>query len=277
MKKLLLTLCLFVFWGYGAAVFAQCTPDTSLKNVGIYPEDSLPSGEIGKPYQAVIQVVLPKDTSVVIFGQTVSASFCSFAVDTLFLPPGLTYQCNDPDCEWDVDHTPGAISRGCIYISGTPLARMDTLRGLIKITPGYIDSVNNNACDADSFRNENRAIWPFIQAFLTQDYANRMHIGGFGVAIEDPLARERLQLQLYPNPAGAQFGLDFVLDKPQQVSAALYDLMGRRVAFLFDEQLPAGQISREFPSGHLNDGMYLLQLSLQEPAVRISQKLIIKQ
>ncbi len=113
MMKHLLVLVVFAFIGSISFSNAQCTPDLSITNPGIYPDSAtgLPSGTAGVAYSEVIQVKVLTDTvfnnwPVVISNITITS--------VSGLPPGLSYSCNPSSCVF-----PGG-SNGCILLSGTP-------------------------------------------------------------------------------------------------------------------------------------------------------------
>lgn len=92
-----------------------CIPDSQYTSGGIYPE-SLPPHCQNEAYNQVITAVVPKDTLVPIppFG-TLNAPINFIRLDTVLnLPPGISYQCVPPTCEF-----PGGSS-GCILMTGTP-------------------------------------------------------------------------------------------------------------------------------------------------------------
>lgn len=107
MKKLLLAF--FVLFS-GANLFAQCTIDTTYTQPGIYP-DTLPSGTVGQAYSTDITFLMPLDT--------MGYPFTNFQIQTVTLPVGLTWICNNwsNGCNYD----PQANQFGCVNISGTPL------------------------------------------------------------------------------------------------------------------------------------------------------------
>ena len=68
-------------------------------------------GNLNAMYDQVVQVRVPNDTSVA--GLTVQID--SFQLDYINdLPPGLSYNCDDPNCTW------AGGSNGCVRIFGTP-------------------------------------------------------------------------------------------------------------------------------------------------------------
>jgi hypothetical protein len=82
-------------------------------------------------------------------------------------------------------------------------------------------------------------------------------------------------LKLFPNPASENLHLTYTLDKQSSVSIKLYDLEGRKVADLLNENLEAGEQSFDaaLPST-LGKGIYNLNLSVD--GVVTIKKLMIK-
>ncbi len=118
MNKNLLTIliCLFTFVAAQQG-FSQCTPVPT--NTALISPDTIVnfvSGTVGIPYQQVVLVHPPSDTTATVppFG-AIAVHINHIQVDNVSnLPPGLTYACNPSTCDF-----PGGVS-GCILISGTP-------------------------------------------------------------------------------------------------------------------------------------------------------------
>jgi hypothetical protein len=67
-------------------------------------------------------------------------------------------------------------------------------------------------------------------------------------------------LQNYPNPFNAH--IRFVLPEPQGVELIVYDLLGRRVKTLMDEQLQAGVHNVIFNASDYPSGVYFARLEI---------------
>lgn len=115
MKKILLAI---------SAVFAisfanaQCTPDPQYTEPGIFPDSAtnfLPAQEL-VAYAQTVTAVVPADTCVVIiFPPCTVLSMDSIVVESVTgLPTGLTFQCDNAQCQY-----PGGQT-GCAIISGIP-------------------------------------------------------------------------------------------------------------------------------------------------------------
>jgi hypothetical protein len=78
--------------------------------------------------------------------------------------------------------------------------------------------------------------------------------------------------QNYPNPFNPSTTIGFTLAKSEQVSLTVYDLMGREVATLMNnEQRPAGYNSIVFNALNLSSGVYFYTLSTN--TVKLTQKM----
>jgi hypothetical protein len=94
-----------------------CTPLTNFPgNQGILP-DVLPAAYLDAPYTAVMQLKAPADTNVVFNNNTVRFVVDSMRlVQTLGLPPGISFECNPTNCMLLGGQT------GCALISGQATA-----------------------------------------------------------------------------------------------------------------------------------------------------------
>lgn len=64
----------------------------------------------------------------------------------------------------------------------------------------------------------------------------------------------------YPNPFRNQTTIRYELPRPVQVQLAVYDVLGRRVKVLVDEQQPAGRKELHFDAAELPSGTYFYRL-----------------
>jgi len=97
------------------AVQAQnCTPDTTIKVPGFYP-NKLADGNVGTPYSQTVMVLSFKDTSVVVGGSKQNVTIDSLKLTKVIgLPTGMGYVCFEPRCIY----LPTKVR--CIKINGTP-------------------------------------------------------------------------------------------------------------------------------------------------------------
>ncbi len=64
----------------------------------------------------------------------------------------------------------------------------------------------------------------------------------------------------YPNPFRQQTALSFTLPSPERVRLAVYDVLGREVAVLFDGTAEAGRHEATLDGSGLPSGVYLWRL-----------------
>lgn len=67
--------------------------------------------------------------------------------------------------------------------------------------------------------------------------------------------------QNYPNPFNPTTAVSYRLPEVSEVTLVLYDLLGREVATLVDEERPAGVSTVTFDASHLTSGIYLYRLT----------------
>lgn len=79
--------------------------------------------------------------------------------------------------------------------------------------------------------------------------------------------------QNYPNPFNAATRIRFAIPSGGATSLRVYDLLGREVAVLMDETLPAGIYTGQFDASQLSSGMYIYVLTAG--GNRISKKMLL--
>lgn len=109
--KQIITCILFFF--VGSQVYSQCTIDTNPTDPGVYPP-VLPTGCVGKQYDATVTLVFPADT--VLFGFTIPIDSISYTISNV--PAGLTSFCHNSDCKI-IGNAPN-LPRGCVGFTGIP-------------------------------------------------------------------------------------------------------------------------------------------------------------
>jgi hypothetical protein len=97
------------------------------------------------------------------------------------------------------------------------------------------------------------------------------------IGIEDnsgpSLDREGLRVRCVPNPFQRSLTLCFNVPVAGRVSATVFDITGREVARLLDNELPAGQVQARWNPGTASEGVYVLKVT--EPAGTTTEKLIL--
>jgi len=97
---------------------------------------------------------------------------------------------------------------------------------------------------------------------------------GLATAVEtySDLVPEAFQLaQNYPNPFNPATTIQFSISKAGRYSINVYNVLGQKVASLFDKTVAAGSYSIRFDAAHLSSGMYIYTLT--GDGVNISKKM----
>jgi hypothetical protein len=71
-------------------------------------------------------------------------------------------------------------------------------------------------------------------------------------------------LQNYPNPFNAITTIEFILPGPQKAKVTVYDLLGREVGTMIDEDKQAGFHFIIFDASGLSSGVYFYRLQAGE-------------
>lgn len=80
-------------------------------------------------------------------------------------------------------------------------------------------------------------------------------------AVEHTELANRFELfQNYPNPFNPSTTIRFSIPEATQVSLSIYDVLGRQVAMLVDENMSAGTHTVSFDAGALSSGVYLYRI-----------------
>lgn len=222
-RKILIILTTIFIWGNSQAQI--CIPDTSLKTVG-YKPDSLKSGKTGVAYSEVISVLAPKDTMVKFSGFDVKATIDSILLTNILgMPPGLTYSCENTNCQYSYKRV------GCAKISGTPTSGgVFPLRICIL---GFAKVLGNKINQPDT-------------------------VDRFRIIVDGPNGVYRLEensiWQLKPNPAQKVLQImNIGLLQPKDFQ--ILDLNGK----VLPNAAKAHQNSIQFEIDNLNSGVYIVR------------------
>ena len=87
---------------------------------------------------------------------------------------------------------------------------------------------------------------------------------GYVTAIEDEqeiaLPKEFILYQNYPNPFNPETQIKYAIPKNAHVKIELFDMIGRKIKTLIDEQKFAGYHTLRFEAGNLASGVYLYSI-----------------
>ncbi|UCC79716.1 MAG: T9SS type A sorting domain-containing protein [Candidatus Zixiibacteriota bacterium] len=81
-------------------------------------------------------------------------------------------------------------------------------------------------------------------------------------------------LRNYPNPFNASTNIEFTLPEEAQVELSVYNILGQKVADLFDERKPAGAHSMTWDAGAYPSGVYFARLETEGYSKNIKMVLL---
>ena len=145
-----------------------------------------------------------------------------------------------------------------VLLLGSPQAQAQTLR------LQHLDSPTL-AVEAGSYRHMVSVGAPTLGAPLAVRQAlYRLGDGGGEVLAESEAVPSSFALEgNYPNPFNPTTTIPFALPEASQVTLAVYDLLGRRVAVLVEREMAAGRHEAVFEAGHLSSGVYLVRMQTE--------------
>ena len=110
---------------------------------------------------------------------------------------------------------------------------------------------------------------------LTNDKEMNKWIGAYGDLIEysgdkpnDFIDKEIMEndfylFQNYPNPFNSSTKIHFWVKTSSHVTIKIYDILGREISTLVNQELPAGNYETEFTAGRISSGIYFCQLGIK--------------
>ena len=229
-----------IAFGSVAAVLAQpCTPDPFYQDslYGIWPDTTtnFVSGNVGSPYEQVLNLIVPEDAGVV------DPTFAGVILDSVRfdgvtgLPPGLSVACASQTSA-PCTYLTGVL--GCGVIQGTP-----TQEGEYPLTlnvTAYTTLFGNTI--------------PIAQEF-----------GGYHITINGPAAIAETALfgsgsvRTVPNPFSVRTSIEFTMNRSADVRLRVFNLLGEEMW----GQRVQGKVGTNripFESGSLPDGVYFYKV-----------------
>jgi len=225
---LLAALILISFTG----VTQICTPDTSLKDPGIYPS-ALPAAQNGIAYEQAMTVVSLKDTTIDLFGIPIQITIDSIVLTSIdSLPSVFTYECLPVNCTYSYTNP------GCIVIKGTP--------NDITLVGSYRLMANITIYSADA------ALLGQSPAYETIDMGEFNINPGVGIGELSNSA----QFNIYPQPSNNKLNIDFT-NQFNKAVISIMDLTGKYIVSQESDYQQSISINT-----NLQSGLYLLEINL---------------
>jgi len=99
--------------------------------------------------------------------------------------------------------------------------------------------------------------------------------GGISPVEETELPFRFQLFQNYPNPFNPSTNIKFSIAKQDIVSLKVYDVLGREIATLVNEEKPAGEYIVKFNTNEITGGVYFYRLKIKE-FINTKKMLLIK-
>ena len=206
---------------------AQCTPDLSITQSGIYP-DTIPAAVAGSPYSEVLQVKVPVDT--VYLGTTVPIqSIALMAINGL--PAGFTYQCVPANCIF-----PGG-SNGCVLITGNPTMNDVGSYPVVIILTATVTFLG----------------FPVSQTDTLTGYT---FVVNAPVSVNSVKASNLELKQNYPNPALGKTSIEFIVPNATTADFKLFNVLGKEIVTR-KYNARQGKNIIEIDTREFEDGIYM--------------------
>lgn len=160
----------------------------------------------------------------------------------------------------NIKDTPGdsnaTIASICFWDIGAVNFRLHTVVDTLQMDPGFADPDNGDFTLPTSSP---------LFTFGTEGYPigdPRWYVGVYGVEGENgPILKSFSLNQNHPNPFNPTTMISFNLEKSGLTTLSVYDLMGREVAMIVEENLKVGNHQYSFDATGLSSGVYFYRLS----------------
>ena len=250
MKKFLLTLTLAIAF-IGAN--AQCTPDAQFILPGIYPDSAtgLSSAIVGQSYDEVITIISPTDTSVVIFGQSISVTVQTIElISVTGLPASFSYDCETANCTFS-----GGSTSCAVLTSPSPTVAEVGLHQIIMNTTTTVDA------GLFGIQNQEDVIdYYYINVANTTSVINRFN--DFTFELKD----------IFPNPVNSNAKIQFISGNSADVVFTVFNHLGEKIEKKYIAAT-RGVNDIEVSANDYANGMYLY--SINNGVQIVSKRMII--
>jgi hypothetical protein len=238
MKKILLTLTLaLAFIGANA----QCTPDPQFTLAGIYPDSStgMPDAIVGQPYNEIITIIVSTDTTVDVFGQSISVTIQQIELtDVTNLPPSFSYDCLAPNCTFS-----GGTTTCAILSSASPTASEIGLYQIFMYTTTTVDA------GLFGIQTQNDTIdYYYINVTNTTSTVNQFN--DFTFELKD----------VFPNPVNSNSKIQFISGNSTDIVFSVFNHLGEKIE---ERNIAAnrGVNDIEISASDYANGMYLYSIN----------------
>jgi hypothetical protein len=238
MKKILLTLTLALAF---VGANAQCTPDPQFTLAGIYPDSStgMPDAIVGQPYNEIITIIVSTDTTVDVFGQSISVTIQQIELtDVTNLPPSFSYDCLAPNCTFS-----GGTTTCAILSSASPTASEIGLHQIFMYTTTTVDA------GLFGIQTQNDTI-DYYYINVTNTTSTVSQFNDFTFELKD----------VFPNPVNSNSKIQFISGNSTDIVFSVFNHLGEKIE---ERNIAAnrGVNDIEISASDYANGMYLYSIN----------------
>ena len=245
MKRIFTLLVLLSFMSLG---YSQCEPDTTQTELYTPTEsEGLPPGEVTIPYEAIISLNVPVDTTILNITATVDSMVL---IDVTGLPPSFSYDCTPPSCSF-----PGG-EFGCILVSGLALDNSEA--GSWDIEAEFVFYAKAPGFPATTL--------PYTLTGYT------IELDSVAVGIPE-IDTRNLEFFIDPNPITKNAKLQFELPQNGLYNVKVYSLLGAEVA---NHTLQGSKGRNYFALGDFSDRSGVYFVSLKQANYSRSMRFVVR-
>lgn len=250
MKKTLITLMLAIAF-VGAQ--AQCTPDPQFTLPGIYPDSAtgLPNAIVGQPYNEVITIVSPLDTSVVFVGLTIPVVIQTIELTSVTgLPSSFSYDCATANCTFA-----GGSTSCAVLISPSPTVAEIGSHQIVMNTTTTVDAGTWGIQTQDDIID-----YYYIEVTNATSVVNQFNDFTFELK------------SIYPNPVQNTAKIQFISGNSADVTFTVFNYLGEKIE---ERNISAsrGVNDIEINANDYANGMYLY--SINNGAQIVSKRMVV--
>ena len=234
-------------------VQAQCTPDSQYTIIGVYPDSAtgLTGAIVGQAYDEVITIITPTDTSVDLFGQSISVTVQTIELTSVTgLPPSFSYDCANSLCTF----LGGSIS--CAVLSSASPTSAEI---------GYHQIIMNTTTTVDAglfgIQTQDDIIdYYYINVTNATSVINKFN--NFTFELKD----------IFPNPVNSNAKIQFISGNSNDIVFTVFNYLGEKIE---ERNLAAtrGVNDIEIYAKDYANGMYLY--SINNGVKIVSKRMII--
>jgi hypothetical protein len=240
MKRLFFTLLLAA--SFSTAWAQVCTPDTSIKQPGLYPRQ-LPNATVGTNYSEVVQFKFPSDTSYSGFPIKID----SVRIDSVSgMPSGFSYTCSSSGCLYK------GGGNGCVIFAGAPASSQ---QGHYTLNVHALAKVESNLIDTPFWVPYNDTL-----SFNVVHNTGIFQPAGYQVPLSFSINGN------YPNPFDYVTNIVYTSPSAGQVVFKVYDILGN-VIYKQNYSAESGENTLTYDRTGVRSGLYLYSLQFGDRVI----------